>query len=220
MKTVSKKKQDKVSDRVVRKRARQRHEMISVAKKLLLDKGVEAVTLAAVAAELGLTKQAIYHYFKGKEGLLGSLTSSLLEEEVSAILAAVDKERDRRKIPGKIIEAFHAHYRDRLPQYRIIYCQTQLLPPGALDMDAQRLGAEVNPQTRNLFDVLEERLSQPGYRRAQRRVVRRLAFSAWLAGLGLISMLGVAEAVDDPLIYSDAELLDSLKKTFNGAVPD
>ncbi len=45
--------------------------------------------------------------------------------------------------------------------------------------------------------------------------MRKLAFTAWLSALGLVTMLGVADAVDDPLIHSDEDLLDTLSSVFD-----
>ena len=47
--------------------------------------------------------------------------------------------------------------------------------------------------------------------------MRRLAYTAWLAALGLLTMLGVADATRDPLIHSDQDLLDTLADVFNDA---
>lgn len=48
--------------------------------------------------------------------------------------------------------------------------------------------------------------------------MRSLAFSAWLSALGLLTMLGLADANDDPLVHSDQVLLDTLANVFDEAV--
>jgi hypothetical protein len=68
-----------------------------------------------------------------------------------------------------------------------------------------------------LFDVLEERIASKSASESQREQMRQLAFTAWLSALGLMTMLGVADAVKDPLIHSDEDLLDTLSNTFDGA---
>ena len=47
--------------------------------------------------------------------------------------------------------------------------------------------------------------------------MRQLAFAAWLSALGLMTMLGVTDAVKDPLVHSDKDLLDALASTFDSA---
>ena len=73
---------------------------------------------------------------------------------------------------------------------------------------------EINPTTRQLFDLLEVRLAGPGASKSKRREMRQLAFTAWMSALGLLTMLGVADASSDPLVHSDSELLETLSKVY------
>ena len=205
------------SQHVLKKRARLRQDILAQARHLLQEGGVEAVTLAALAAQLGLTKQALYHYFPSKEALMGGLVTELLDEEIRTLINAVEKVGPGKGVLGLMIEAFHRHYSKHLEAFRLVYCQTQLAPVTMLGMNEKVLREEINPRTRHLFDVLEEKLGRPGDRVLDRKRKRQLAFSAWLAALGLMTMLGVSEAARDPLIHSDRELLNTLKRTFDTA---
>lgn len=209
-----------VSSHVQRKRAELRRKILAAARRVLTESGVEAVTLASVAGEVGLTKQALYHYFPNKEALVGTLVASLLNEEVEAILAAVEATKDNRAVLGTVIQAFYQHYIDQLPVFRVVYCQSQITALNPLQLDQQTLREQVNPVTKNLFDVLQDRLAGPRASASRRRQVRQLAFSAWLAALGLMTMLGITEATRDPLIHTDKQLLDTLVRTFNQACVD
>ncbi len=51
----------------------------------------------------------------------------------------------------------------------------------------------------------------------ERMRLRQLAFVAWTSALGLLTMLGIAEANDDPLIHSDEALLAALSSVFDNA---
>lgn len=206
------------SARVRRKRQRNRQEILEAARSILNDGGVGAVTLASVAAELQLTKQALYHYFPSKEVLVRSLTVVLLNDEIETLIAAVDAERSDARVLGRMIRAFYAHYIGRLNEFRTVYCQSQLYSNPLEVLDEMVIREEINPRTRRLFDVLEARLSKRSRSAARRARNRRLAFSAWLAALGLVTMLGVAKAASDPLIYADRDLLEALAKTFDAAV--
>ena len=57
------------SPRVRQKRRKVRQEIIDVAERGLHERGFEAVTLASIAGEMGMTKQALYHYFPSKDAL-------------------------------------------------------------------------------------------------------------------------------------------------------
>ncbi|MFG1844881.1 TetR/AcrR family transcriptional regulator [Micromonospora carbonacea] len=50
------------------------------ARRLLVTGGVEAVSLRAIARDMGMTAPAIYRYFPNLEGLVGALTGDLYDE--------------------------------------------------------------------------------------------------------------------------------------------
>ena len=202
------------STRVARKQEQARSEILDAARKLLHERGIDAVTLAAVAGELGMTKQALYHYFSSKEALTRSLVTTLLDEEVNTLIAAVEAEKETGKILGRMILTFHEHYADRLDAFRFVYAHAQLYTGATSGLDADTLRDEINPRTRHLFDVIEERLAGRGASKKERRKVRQLAFTAWTSALGLLTMLSVADATNDPLVHTDQELLDTLVDLF------
>ena len=52
----------------------------------------------------------------------------------------------------------------------------------------------------------------------ERKRVRQLAFSAWTSALGLVTMLGVADATDDPIMHPQKDLLKTLTAVFDAAM--
>lgn len=44
-----------------------------------------------------------------------------------------------------------------------------------------------------------------------------LAYTAWLAALGLLTMPGLADAMHDALVHDDEDLLDTLTRVFDSA---
>lgn len=208
------------SPRVARKRERSRQEILQAAREILREGGVDAVTLASVAGRLGLTKPALYHYFPSKEALVRSLVVTLLDEEVETLTKAVAEEDSDARVLGSMIRAFYSHYIGRLDALRAVYCQAQLYPSASTIFDENALRREINPRTRSLFDTLEARLAGTSKSKAQRARLRRLAYAAWLSALGLLTMLGLAEATGDTLRHSDEDLLETLAGVFDAAAPD
>jgi AcrR family transcriptional regulator len=203
--------------RVEQNRARTRKEILVTAQHILMDRGVEAVTLASVSGEMGLTKQALYHYFPSKEALIRCLVTALLDDEIDSLLNAIDETDTGSHTLGTMIRAFYDYYIGNLNAFRAIYCQSQLYSAGELVLDAETLRNKVNVRTRMLFDILEERISTGSMSASERAELRRLTFTAWLAALGLLTMLSVADATKDPLIHSDTDLLATLTKVFDEA---
>lgn len=199
------------------KRQRAQDEIIHVAKEVLREGGVDAVTLASVAGKLSITKQALYHYFPSKESLVRSLITSLLDDEIESIISAIAEADLKEGTLGVMIREFYKFYIGSLNPFRIIYCQSQLYLTPELGLDEATLREEINPRTRRLFDVLEERLATTTMNGTDRGKIRHLAFSAWLAAVGLMTMLGIADATQDPLIHSDKDLVETLADVFDNA---
>ena len=205
------------SPRIARKRQQVRREIMESAQAILSESGPEAVTLASVAGRLGMTKQSLYHYFASKEALLRGLVTTLLDAEIEALLKAINSRKSNKKILGVLIQAFYAHYVDNLDAFRTVYCQSQLYSSSSAALDEITLREEIHPRTRLLFDVLEERIAGKVATKAKRRRARQLAFTAWTSALGLVTMLGVADAADDPIMHSDKALLKTLADVFDAA---
>ena len=205
------------SARVQHKREQARQEILQVARTLLREGGVEAVTLASVAGQLSMTKQSLYHYFSSKEVLVKSLVTTLLDDEIEALTAAVEALGTTENTLGTLIRAFYGHYIKNLDAFRIIYCQSQLFAAQNGRIDEQTLRDEINPRTRHLFDILGSRMTSSDMSSVERLQMRQLAFVAWSSALGLLTMLGVADANNDPLIHSDEALLAALSNTFDSA---
>ena len=57
-----------------------RDQFIAVAKRLFAERGFYGTSIAAIAEELGLTKQALLHHFGSKEKLYGEVLRELSEQ--------------------------------------------------------------------------------------------------------------------------------------------
>lgn len=206
------------SPRVQKKRRQARAEILAAARGILLEDGPDAVTLASVAGRLDITKQALYHYFPSKEALARSLVTALIEEEIETLVTAIEGAGSNRELLGAMIRSFYMHYRERLNAFRFVYCQSQLYTATEPGVDAQTIRENIAPTTRQLFDVLESRMAGESMSAGERAQVRRLAYTAWSSALGLMSILGIADATHDPLMHSDEDLLDTLATVFDQAV--
>ena len=207
------------SPRIRVKRERMRQEVIEAAKALLLAEGPEGVTLGGVSMRLGITKPALYHYFPSKEALTRSLVAALIDEEISELEAVVKSAGPNEKPIGLMIRAFHTHYRKILHAFRFVYGQSQLYLKPELGIDAEMVRSEITPRTRHLYDLRELRLASRDQGTTERWRVRRLAFVAWMSVLGLLTMIAIAEGMDDPLLYPDEQLLDTIVSVFESATP-
>ena len=87
-----------------------REEILASARSLLLSQGPEAVTLKAVAGELGMSHANLLHHFGSAAGLQSELARFMADRVNAKIAAAVEKARageaDARDIADMTFDAF------------------------------------------------------------------------------------------------------------------
>jgi AcrR family transcriptional regulator len=77
-------------------------EITQTARRILVDQGPEAVTLRAIAREMGMTAPALYRYFGSHQDLLRHLIGDLFNELTDALHAEIAKAPD---MVGKFLAA-------------------------------------------------------------------------------------------------------------------
>jgi len=191
-----------------------RTEVLDAAAKLVLNEGVSGFRLEALGDELGLTKQAIYYYFKSKESLLFELVLRENFEMASEVEAAIAKtETDIEGLEALMRTVFN-RYRNRMDLYKLAYhnfptCDFKtLVGEEALE--------RVRPVNDMLYAAVETRLRARQKRRQfpKTRNPRRFVFNAHMAVIGILNMMSIAQAAQDPLIHNEQDLIDDIFETF------
>ena len=75
-----------------RLRAATVHEIKDAARRMLVTGGPQAISLRAIARDMGMTAPAIYRYFPSLDGLIGELVEDLYDELRTEVEAARDAE--------------------------------------------------------------------------------------------------------------------------------
>lgn len=85
---------------------------LECARGLLLERGPTAITLQAVARELGMTHGNVTHHFGSANGLQGALAEAMIRDLVDAVQAALARlragETDVRQVIDLVFDAFDA----------------------------------------------------------------------------------------------------------------
>jgi AcrR family transcriptional regulator len=106
---------------------------LAAARKLLLEQGPQAVTLKAVAAEIGRTHANLLHHFGSAAGLQGELAKSIADNVNASIAQAVEKARageaDARVIVDQCFDAFGKEGAGALAAWMIITGNRDALNP-------------------------------------------------------------------------------------------
>lgn len=72
--------------------------LIDAAQKILRDEGADALSLRAIAAEVGVSHMAPYSHFKNKKELLQGIAAAGFDELATRMVAAKGKNTDRRTL--------------------------------------------------------------------------------------------------------------------------
>lgn len=99
--------------RVRRKPDAVRSDALQAARRLLLKSGPEAITLPAVAKELGMAHGNITHHFGSVAALHASLVDQMARELAAAVLSAVGQLRDGEAKPVEVVDAVFNAFADR-----------------------------------------------------------------------------------------------------------
>jgi len=106
---------------------------LRAARKLLIDQGPQAVTLKAVAAEIGRTHANLLHHFGSAAGLQGALAKSIADSVNGSIAEAVERARagetDARVIVDQCFDAFGREGAGALAEWMILSGNRDALNP-------------------------------------------------------------------------------------------
>lgn len=201
-----------------RRRERSREEILDAAREVLLKKGVAALTVEAVAKEVGVTKTALYYYFPSKDALLFELMFGILGAHAQAVHDAVEKAKDGADALGTLIRASVKEFAPHMEDFRLAFLHGQMASPGSVHFDTDQF-ARIRPLNDLWLAGAAEKLAEDKTARSKGAAVepRLMAFLAYLAALGMLTMKGMVESVGDPLLYSDDQLIEGFAKVFKAA---
>lgn len=201
-----------------RRRERSREEILEAARRVLLRNGVAATTLEAVAKEAGMSKTGLYYYYPSKDALLFELVFGAIEAQAGAVSSAVEATSEGGEALGAVIAATVKSFAPRLDDFRLAFLFAQVAAPGAVHWDAQQF-ARVRPLNEQCVGGAAKRVAADRKRRPSRAQVepRLMAFLAYLSAIGLLTMKGMVESLDDPLAWSDEQLVEGFARIFAAA---
>jgi len=200
-----------------RRREQSREEIVDAARRVILEKGLAATTLEAVAKEVGLTKAALYYYYPSKDALFFEIMYGAVAKQSQAIHDAVLEAKDGGEALGAIVRETVRSFAPQMDDFRLTFLLMQL-SPGAARFTPEQF-ARLRPLNNLAFAGAAKRLTEewsnkPGRARVEPRLV---AFLAHLSALGLLTLKGLVESVGDPLLYSDEQLIEGFAQIFAAA---
>ena len=200
--------------RIERRRRAARDEFVAAAREVVVRHGIAGFSLERVALEVGLRKQAVYHYFPSKEALLFELVvdgHTAAAHEVADAVAATGGAADAVEA---LIRSFFGHWRARLALFQLGHTIAPTFDLGRAGGVAQF--ARIHPLNELLLAGVAERVARERDD-GDPDGARRFAFTAYTSTIGLLAMKALVEPAGDPLRHADDALLASLVDTFRRA---
>jgi len=202
-----------------RRRDRSREEILAAARTVLLRNGVAAMTLEAVATEAGMSKTGLYYYFPSKDALVFELVYAASERHAHEVDEAVRNAGDGgsavRAVIGETIRSFGT----RIDDFRLIFLLGQVTGDGTVRWSEEQF-ARLRPLNDLLLGTTAAMLRGENAKQGKQAPVepRLMAFLAFLSAVGVLTMKGMVEQVNDPLAFSDEQLIEGLGRIFEAAV--
>jgi AcrR family transcriptional regulator len=175
----------------------------------ILARGEAGFTFQALADALGVTKQAIIYWFPTKEDLAREVALPILKAESDATVIAVAPARSGPEAIELFLRALVGFHLGNLGRFRALYIVAQVQSRTLVEIKSHAVQRPINAATSAMYGALEAKLAaDPQFR--DRSAARQAAVAIHMAGIGLLTMVALADAVDDPLAHGTGHLLDAL----------
>lgn len=186
-------------------------QILDIARGLLAESGIGAVSFDAIAQRLGRSKQAVLYWFPSKHDLLAAMFLPWLQAEADVATRSVSEAANRNEAVAAFVGAIARFHLDDLDRFRMMYLLPQTLKPSLEEPQNAALLEKVHEVTDRVYAALAKHLS------GDRERARREAVAIHSAILGLVLMFGLADKTRDPLKHSEADMVDALINSLGSA---
>lgn len=106
-----------------RRRAVAAQEIVGAAESHIVEHGPHALSLRAVARDLGMTVQALYHYFPSRDDLVTALVTKAYDDLADAVQAATAAAPGDPELPGMVVaaEGYRRWAIDHPERFQLLY---------------------------------------------------------------------------------------------------
>ena len=175
---------------------------LAAAQEIFAAKGLRGLTFDAVATRLGVSKQAVIHWYPTKSHLLAALVLPDLKAEANTVIAACQHSAGGALLRAPLM-ALVAHHLSDLERFRMLY----LAPQTGIGIDFTTdpaVAAEIHRLTDTMYDALASCIG------GNREAARRKAVSLHAAVIGILTMASLGQSIGDPLKHGALEMVESL----------
>lgn len=171
--------------------------------------GPDKLTFDAVAARVGISKQAVLYWFPNKARLIEALVRPALEAESAAGRSAISSRATSDEAIRAFIGALAVFHTADLDRFRLMYVSPQIGQRSARKGAMLTTLGRIHPATTLMYDALASQLVSGG-RYVRLIDARRAAAAMHTALLGLVLRMAMADALNAPLRHRDDALVEAL----------
>ena len=183
--------------------------ILTAARAIVRAEGPDHLTFDAVAAEVGVSKQAVLYWFPNKARLIEALVRPALESESAAGRSAIAAQTTAGDAIRAYISALAVFHSSDLERFRLMYVTPQIGQRPRRNGQMLTTLGRIHPSTTEMYDALADKLVAGG--RYDRLVdARRAAAAIHTALLGLILRMAMADALNAPMRAREDALIDAL----------
>ena len=191
------------------KRGETADRILVAARAIVAANGPDQLTFDAVAADVGVSKQAVLYWFPNKARLIEALVRPALEAESAAGQNAIAAQSSAGDAIRAYISALAVFHSSDLERFRLMYVTPQIgQRPGRNGTMLTTLG-RIHPSTTEMYGELADKLVEHG-RYEKTGDARRAATAIHTALLGLILRMAMSDALNAQTRTRDDALLDAL----------
>ena len=177
--------------------------ILDAAAALVRTGGLEAVTFDSVAAQLGVSKQAVIYWFPSKLTLLSALALPSLRSEARVAVDAAAGASGPGEAAGAVVRALIGFHLSDLARFRLMYLSPQIGATASARRTAAGLVQQVHPVTGEMYAAVAAALGGGAE-------ARQTAVALHMAALGHVLLVALTEALGDPLSHPPDALADRL----------
>ena len=191
------------------KRGETAKRILAASRDIVRADGPDHLTFDAVAARVGVSKQAVLYWYPNKARLIEALVRPALESESAAGSVAAMRGNSAEETIRSYIGALAVFHTSDLDRYRLMYVTPQIGQRAGRKGTMLTTLGRIHPATTAMYDTLAERLV--GFGRYDRVIdARRAAAAMHTALLGLVLRMAMADALNAPLRLREDSMVDAL----------
>ena len=187
---------DAAEDRRRRRHARTQAEILKAAREIMLESGIDGVTVREVARRSDFSPAALYKYFDGRDDIMRALTMEALMRLQEALLTVPPDLRPDRRLLA-LGESYLRFARENPADLNVIIASARLAP---LDPQGVEIGLAVVSALRN---VLQEGVDRRIFRPLTPKQLAATAFGLWSLVHGMATLTGANLASMEDQIAED-----------------